>query len=203
MAFATMACTGVAQTGAPVKASVDGTIMTVLGPISPERMGTTLSHEHGVVDFLGAEKSKVGRHDQEEAFQTVLPHLQRLKVLGCESFVECTPNFIGRDARLLKRLAEASQLNILTNTGYYGAAGNKFLPQHAFIESAEELSRRWLKEWRDGIDDSGIRPGFIKLGVEKGKLSDLHAKLVRAAARVHLQSGLAVAGMDCDRESTL
>ncbi len=167
--------------------------MTVLGPISPGQLGTTLAHEHAVVDFLGAEKSKSLRHDRGEAVAAILPHLKRLKERGCQSFVECTPAYIGRDVRLLRQLSEASGLNILTSTGYYGAAGNKFLPQHAFTESAAQLSERWLKEWRDGIDGSGIRPGFIKLGVGSGKLPDVHVKLVQAAARVHLQTGLTIA----------
>ena len=133
------------------------------------------------------------RHDADDAFATILPHLKKLKERGCQSLAECTPNYIGRDALLLKRLAAASGLNILTNTGYYGAAGNKFLPKHVFTESADQLSARWLAEWRDGIDGSGVRPGFLKLGVGNGKLPDVHAKLVRAAAQVHLQSGLAIA----------
>src|SRR6187431_2666753 len=100
---------------------LDGKVMTVLGPIAPGQLGVTLTHEHGVVDFLGAEKAKALRHDAEDAFTTILPHLKKLKERGCQSFVECTPNYIGRDVRLLKRLSEASGLNILTNTGYYGA----------------------------------------------------------------------------------
>jgi phosphotriesterase-related protein len=167
--------------------------MTVLGPITPDQLGVTLAHEHTVVDFLGAEKAKALRHDPEDAFTTVLPHLKKLKEHGARSLVECTPNYIGRDVRLLKRISEAMGLNILTNTGYYGAAGNKFLPQHAFTESAEQLAARWVAEWRDGIDGSGVRPGFMKLGVESGKLPEVHVKLVRAAAQVHLQTGLTIA----------
>ncbi len=181
----------------------DGRIMTVLGPIAPEQLGTTLPHEHCVVDFLGAEKAKALRHDAEEAFITILPHLKKLKERGCQSLAECTPNYIGRDVRLLKRLAEATRLNILTNTGYYGAAGNKFLPQHAFTESAEQLSARWLAEWHEGIDSTGVRPGFLKLGVGNGKLPDVHAKLVRAAAKVHLRSGLTIAIHTGDGEAAL
>jgi phosphotriesterase-related protein len=172
---------------------LDGKIMTVLGPIAPEQLGVTLQHEHCVVDFLGAEKTATLRHDADDAFATILPHLKKLKERGCQSFAECTPNHIGRDVRLLKRFAEATGLNILTNTGYYGAAGNKFLPRHAFTESVEQLSARWLAEWRDGINGSGVRPGFLKLGVGSGKLPEVHAKLVRSAAQVHLQSGLTVA----------
>jgi phosphotriesterase-related protein len=179
-----------------------GKIMTVLGPIAPGELGRTLAHEHGVVDFIGAEKTIRPRHDSQEAFATILPHLDKLKQLGCRSFVECTPNYIGRDVALLKRLATASGLHILTNTGYYGAAGNKFLPQHAHTESADQLADRWLREW-GGIDGTGIRPGFLKLGVEKGKLSELHVKLLRAAARVHLKTGLAIAVHTGDGEAAL
>jgi phosphotriesterase-related protein len=182
---------------------LDGKIMTVLGPIAPEQLGVTLPHEHCVVDFLGAEKAQALRHDAEEAFTTILPHLKRLKERGCQSLVECTPNYIGRDVRLLKRSATVTGLNILTNTGYYGAAGNKFLPKHAFTESAEQLAARWLAEWREGIDGSGVRPGFLKLGVGNGKLPEVHEKLVRAAARVHLQSGLTIAIHTGDGEAAL
>lgn len=166
--------------------------MTVRGAIPPARLGITLSHEHCVVDFIGAENDRI-RHDFKEATDAVLPHLKRLKELGCQSLVECTPAYVGRDVRLLRSLSEASGLNIITNTGYYGAAGNKFVPRHAFIDTANQLAARWLKEWHTGIDGTGIRPGFIKLGTEKGKLSELHAKLVRAAARLHLQTGLTIA----------
>jgi hypothetical protein len=170
MARITAAGTCTSPLWAATHSSFEGKIMTVLGPVPPGRLGKALSHEHGVVDFLGAEKATRLRHDRNEAQEVILPHLQRLKELGCASLVECTPNFIGRDVRLLKNLAAASGLNILTNTGYYGAAGNKFLPRHAFIEKEDQLVERWLKDWRDGIDGSGVRPGFIKLGVEKGKL---------------------------------
>jgi predicted metal-dependent phosphotriesterase family hydrolase len=181
--------------GQPAAAAdaVQGKIMTVLGPIPPQDLGLTLAHEHCVVDFIGAEKSLAPRHDPEEAFATILPHLKSVKERGCRGFVECTPNYIGRDVALLKRLASASGLHILTNTGYYGAGGNKFLPQHAFTDTADQLAARWIREFRDGINGTGIRPGFMKLGVEKGALPEVHAKLVRAAARAHLQTGLTIA----------
>jgi phosphotriesterase-related protein len=38
-----------------------------------------------------------------------------------------------------------------------------------------------------------IRPGFIKTAVDKGPLSEIDQKLVRAAAKTHLQTGLTIA----------
>src|SRR5262245_53623996 len=72
---------------------LDGKIMTVLGPIAPKQLGVTLPHEHAVVDFLGAEKSAKLRHDAEDAFTTILPHLKKLNERGCQSLAECTPNY--------------------------------------------------------------------------------------------------------------
>jgi len=123
----------------------------------------------------------------------VLPQLKKARQADCQSVVECTPAYLGRDPILLKRLATASGLNVLTNTGYYGARDGKFLPDHAFEEDADPLAARWLQEWNNGIDDSGVRPGFIKIGVDSGPLSEVNQKLVYAAARVHLQSGLTIA----------
>lgn len=168
-------------------------IMTVQGLIDPNEMGTTLSHEHVLVDFIGAARVSRDRYNADEVFAIALPHLERVKALGCRTLVECTPAYLGRDPRLLQRLARASQLQLLTNTGYYGAQQNKFLPEHAFNESADQLAARWIRDWRQGIDDTGVRPGFIKIGVDAGKLSEIHRRLVRASARLHLSSGLTIA----------
>ena len=166
--------------------------VTVRGPVDASEMGVTLVHEHVLVDFVGA--AEVGRHryDADEAFRVVLPHLRALKERGATTLVECTPAWLGRDPRLLVRLSEASGLHIVTNTGYYGAAQDKYLPAHAFEESAERLASRWTAEWRDGIEGTGIRPGFIKTGVDPGPLSDVDRKLIVAAARCHGETGLRI-----------
>jgi predicted metal-dependent phosphotriesterase family hydrolase len=167
--------------------------MTVSGPIPVSELGITLPHEHVLVDFIGAAQANPNRYDAEEVFRASLPHLERIKKLGCRSLIECTPAFIGRAPALLKRLAEAANLHIVTNTGYYGAGQNKFLPAHAFQESADQLALRWIREAKGGIGNTGIRPGFIKIGVDSGQLSEIHAKLVRAAARTHWATGLTIA----------
>ena len=85
------------------------------------------------------------------------------------------------------------KINILTNTGYYGAVNDRYVPPHAYKSSPEELARMWVTEFEEGIGDTGIRPGFIKIGVDLGPLSEIDAKIVRAAALTHLETGLTVA----------
>ncbi|MFO8000484.1 MAG: phosphotriesterase [Marinilabilia sp.] len=167
--------------------------MTVTGPISPSELGETLSHEHIMVDWIGADSTGNHRWDRDSVVDVVRPWLMEIKELGVESFVDCTPAYLGRDPLVLKRLSEETGLNILTNTGYYGAVDNKFIPEHAYSESAEELARRWIDEFENGIDDTGIKPGFIKIGVKvEGELSGLHRKLITAAGLTHKKTGLVI-----------
>jgi len=167
--------------------------MTVRGPIAAADFGKALVHEHVMCDFVGADKTGRHRYEPEEVVKVMLPFLREVKGRGFSSFVDATPAYIGRDPRVLKRLSELTGLHILTNTGYYGASNDKFLPSHAFNESPDQLASRWVAEWREGIEGTGVRPGFIKIGVDPGPLSDIDRKLVQAAARAHLQTGLTIA----------
>lgn len=170
-----------------------GIIMTVNGPVPVREMGISLIHEHILVDFIGADSINSNRWDKLKVIEKSLPHLKKIKELGCQTFVDCTPAFLGRDPLLLKRFSDSSDLNIITNTGYYGASNNKFIPGYAFSETAEQLATRWITEWKNGIDGTGIKPGFIKIGVDPGSLSELHIKLITAAAMTHLKTGLVIA----------
>ncbi|MDR6808961.1 phosphotriesterase-related protein [Dyadobacter sp. BE34] len=165
---------------------------SVKGKIAASALGQSLIHEHVLVDFIGAEKISPDRWKHDEVIRKVLPYLLEIKQRGIQTLVECTPAFIGRDVVLLKKLSEQSGLNILTNTGYYGASDNKYLPKWAFTETAEQLASRWIAEFEDSIEGSGIHPGFIKTGVNSGALSELHQKLIRAAALTHLKTGLTI-----------
>ncbi len=170
-----------------------GKILTVKGQMQVNKMGTTLTHEHILVDFIGADSINEERWNRAEVIRKVLPYLKRLRDLGCNTLIECTPAYLGRDPLLLRQLSDSSGLNILTNTGYYGAGNNKYLPDFAYTETAEDLANRWIRESVEGINNTGIRPGFIKIGVGGDSLSELHKKLVKAAAITHLATGLTIA----------
>lgn len=165
-------------------------VQTVLGPVDVAQLGTVLMHEHVLVDFVGAEKVSASRYDAAEVFRAALPKLREVKQRGCTTLVECTPAYLGRDPVLLRRLAEAAGMHIITNTGYYCAGKGKFVPAQAFKQSAEQIAAVWMGEARDGIDGSGVRPGFQKLGVDGGPLSPLNAKLIAAGAICHKATGL-------------
>ena len=168
-------------------------VMTVNGKVNTDKINMVLPHEHIVTDFTGAEILVQPQYRPNEAVLIVLPWLIQLKKRGVSLLAECTPSYIGKDVRLLQQLSKQSGMHIMTNTGYYAAAAQKYLPRHAFTENAGELAARFLKEWKHGIDGTGIRPGFIKLGVDGGPLKEIDKKIIRAAAAAHLKSGLKIA----------
>src|SRR3982750_1423343 len=131
-------------------------VETVRGPVPVAKLGSVLIHEHILVDFIGADKVSPGRYNTGEVLRTALPKLEALRNAGCSTLVDCTPEFLGRDVALLRRISEASGLHILTNTGYYGANGGKHLPSYALEETAEQLAARWSAEVRNGIDGTKI-----------------------------------------------
>lgn len=175
------------------QSTYQGKIMTVQGPVEPMQLGMILPHEHIMVDFIGADQVSPDRYEPEVVVSTALPFLKQVQDLGCQTLVECTPSYLGRDPIVFQRLSKETGMHILTNTGYYGAAGDKCVPQHAYSDTVDQLAARWIAEWENGIGDTGIRPGFIKIGVDSNPLSDIDKKLVQAAARTHLKTGLTIA----------
>lgn len=168
-------------------------IMTVRGAMPVTQMGQSLIHEHLLVDFIGADKINASRWDRPAVLQKVVPYVAALPAMKITTLVSCTPAYLGRDPELLREISERTGINILTNTGYYGAVNNTYLPAHAFSSSAETLSGIWIDEWKNGIGQTGIKPGFIKIGVNSGSLSEMHQKLIQAAGLTHAQTGLTIA----------
>lgn len=170
-----------------------GVIMTVTGPVDPTELGRALPHEHVMVDFVGIDEVGPHRYDRADVERVIRPYLEDLAAAGGQAMFECTPAFLGRDPELLRRLSIATGVQLITNTGYYGARDDQHIPKHAYADTVDELAARWIAEWEDGIDGTGIRPGFIKIGVDAGALSSMDEKLVRAACRVHRATGLTIA----------
>jgi len=169
-------------------------IQDVLGVSPVETNKIWLSHEHILVDFIGADSIQPDTWNHKTIIKEIIPYLEELKEFKVDYFVDATPNFLGRDVQLLEKLAKETGLKIVTNTGLYGARNNKFLPKYAKESSAEKLAEMWINEYRHGIDGTSIKPGFIKIGVDKAdSLSILHQKLIQAAALTHLETGLTIA----------
>lgn len=169
-------------------------IMTVNGSIFPPDMGTTLIHEHIMVDWVGADSTGYHRWDRPEVVNRVMPFILEARQKGVQTFIDYTPAYLGRDPYILSELSQRTGVQIITNTGYYGAVDNTFIPAHAYEELASDIAAIWIDEFVNGIDGSELRPGFIKISVASQEpLSELHQKIVDAAAITHLETGMTIA----------
>lgn len=166
-------------------------IMTVTGPVAAAEVGPALTHEH-VMSIFGAPAGAPG-YDVAALRAAVLPALRQLHADGVAVVFDCTAENFGRDPSILRDLSHESGVRLVTNTGWYGAAGGRYLPASAHTLDVGAIAALWIAEARDGIAGTGIRPGFIKLGVNEGELAPVDRKLLAAAARTHLATGLTIA----------
>lgn len=169
-------------------------VNTVLGPIPMEKLGVTLMHEHIIWDSNGADKDTKDMYTVEEVVETILPHLLKLKEAGCDTLVEATPAGAGRDVVVLKLCSERSGINIITNSGAWDAATpGELVPEEIKAKDVDEIVEIWVNEFNEGIDDTGIKPGFIKMTLpDRVEISQAHEKLLRAAIRTSNKTGLPV-----------
>jgi phosphotriesterase-related protein len=162
---------------------------------------TVLVHEHVLVDFGGTGIAHPSRYNADEVFNVARPHLEAAARLGCRRLQECTPNYLGRDPTLLARLEDATGIEIWSNTGLYAAAKHKFLPDFVKTENPASLAKRWIQEAEQGI--SGVKPRFIKIGVNNGPLHPIDRKIVEAAALTSRATGLTTAAHTGDGKAAL
>lgn len=167
-------------------------VQAVQGAVAQDELGLTLSHEHLFSNF-GLPIDETQSYDEEKLFARVNPYLRMLHDEGIQTIFDYTTAYFGRRADLLKVMSDSSGIQIVTNTGIYGGADDQYVPAFAFDLTATELAEIWIDEAEDGIEDTGIRPGFIKLAFDNGEPSEIDRKLFEAGLITHLETGLTVA----------
>jgi phosphotriesterase-related protein len=177
-------------------------IQSVTGTVTPAPGEVWLSHEHILVDFIGADSIDAKKWDHDSVINTISPYLEEVKNHNVKYFVDATPAYLGRDVLLLEKIAKKTGITIITNTGFYGAVGNKYIPAFAFDKKAEELAEIWISEYKNGIEGTTVKPGFIKISVDATDTPDaMDQKLVKAASITHLQTGLTIASHTGDAKA--
>ncbi|HZK95338.1 MAG TPA: hypothetical protein VFC67_14110 [Prolixibacteraceae bacterium] len=162
-------------------------IMTVTIEIPVSRMGVTLPNEHVLVDLAPIDSVGMKHYNKDSVIAKVLPYFEELKQYKVKTFVDGTSEFMGRDPQLLAELSRKTGINILTNTGWYASVDDRHLPKGIKDISAEEIAVVWIDEAKNGIGNTGIKPGLIKIGLNKIQLSETDKKMVAAACLTHFR----------------
>ncbi len=178
-------------------------IMTVRGKVPVSELNSALPHEHVMTNFIGASQEKIPEQVNKDHINQLIPYYEHLKKEGINFIFECTPAYIGRDVKFLKELSIATGIHIVTNTGFYAAVNKKYLPEIFYKSDAKAISKIWIDEFKNGIEGTGIRPGFIKIGFGKGAIDSIEQKLLHAAILASKLTGLVIAAHTGDYASSL
>jgi predicted metal-dependent phosphotriesterase family hydrolase len=166
-------------------------VMTVSGPIPPDKLGFTLPHEHTGIALWHVDR----RWDYWELTpddDLIVEELRDYRRRGGASIVDLTLDGVGRDPHRLRRLASSTGLNIIMGTGWYRGA---HYPAEALVDrrSVDELAAVVVDEFEDGVGHTGIRPGIIgEIGTDKPWVSAHEERVHRAAARAAKATGMAI-----------
>lgn len=162
-------------------------VMTVLGPIAPEQMGVTLSHDHLLVDGWGIRELYDAILDDEEL---AVREAARYKAAGGGTI--CDPTNVGlrRDPAALKRISERSGVHVVMGAGWYR---ERVYPDYVLEELPDQLADRLVSELVDGVDGTGVKPGFVgEIGTERHHVTPAQERVFRAAGRAHRRTGVPI-----------
>lgn len=162
-------------------------VMTVSGPVDAEDLGVTLPHEHVFLNLMLEYKKEGVLNDEVLARR----ELEQLHEFGCRSLVDCTSVELDRDPLALRRMAEATGLNIVMGCGHYR---DPYLDRDLLDRrGVDGLAADLISEIQDGFEGSGIRPGVIgEVGSNHKWISATEERALRIAGKAHLATGLTI-----------
>jgi len=169
------------------------TIHAVTGPIGVDALGTTLMHEHLMVGYPGWQaEAATDRALRREHVARCVERMQELRGHGLRTLVDPCPIDLGRDVELMAEVAQASGVQIVCATGLYKedeGAGAYFKFRQHWGDALGEMTDLFVRELTDGIDETGIRAGVIKVATGHGRITPYEETVLRAAGRAHRATG--------------
>lgn len=164
------------------------TIQTATGPIATENVTRAAVHEHFFVDFMTPDDPAYMDVDWAEVRGACVNRASELRAQGIDLFVDWTGMGVGRNVLLLRDISRASGLPVVCPTGIY-----KALRPPALAEaSVATLANLFVRELTLGIEGTGIRAGFIKIGTNDDGPSPGETAIHRAAAIAGRETGAAI-----------
>ncbi len=174
-----------------------GMINSVLGPVSPDKLGWTLIHEHFCFAYPGwFADATIAPYDREAALQTGLKVCETLKAIGIQTIVDPTPNDTGgRDPLLYKELAKRTGINIICTTGLYteheGSPAYWKTRMPFGTDISKMIAEMMIKEITEGIGTTGVKAGAIKIG-SSPVLTDYEKAVHKAAVMAQKATGVPI-----------
>ncbi len=167
------------------------TVETVRGPVDVNQLGPTLMHEH--VFIMQAEALQNYGHvfgpcywNEQERLDDATAKLGAVREAGIRTIVDPTAPGLGRYVPRIQKLNAGVDLNIVVATGVYAFLG---LPNFLVYRTVAALAELFVREIREGIDDTGVKAAFLKCTVERhGVIGDI-PRILAAVAAAGIETG--------------
>ena len=153
------------------------TVNTVLGPVEASELGFTLSHEHVLLSAAGVSHTYPGFIDHQAVTDEGGVALKAAYDEGVRTIVDVTTFDLGRNIRLLEEVSRRSGVHIIACTGNHLA-----VPRDFAASTPDAIAPHFIREIREGIEDSGIKAGIIKVASDRGGITPPQEIVLRAAA---------------------
>jgi phosphotriesterase-related protein len=123
------------------------------------------------------------------------PYLDEAWDAGATALIECTPPGVGQNPRVMEALARNTQMALVMPTGLYR---QQWIPQDKLAMSDAALTDWMVSELMGtasgtGIQGTGVKAGFCKMGVSDAEITRDESRNLRAAARAAIQTGVLIA----------
>jgi predicted metal-dependent phosphotriesterase family hydrolase len=161
-------------------------VMTVRGPVPSAELGVTLPHEHLFIDLLREYRGTGLLHDEALTIEEV----RAFRAAGGSTIVDCTSEGLGRDPVGLRRVSEATGVQIVMGSGHYR---RPYLDEVRLDRmSVDQIAAEIVRDLTNGVGDTGIRAGIIgEIGCDR-HIGALEERVFRAAARAHRETGVTI-----------
>ncbi len=164
-------------------------IYTTLGPKRREELGMILPHEHVFVDLRTPDQPGYGEAEIAEVVALMVPQIEAIKRQGVTLLVECTTGGVGRRADIDLAVSKAADFPIVVPTGNYR---EPWIPAWIAEASESDLEQWMVSELTEGMEDTGVLAGWIKLSAGDDGITPLEARILRAAARASVRTNAVI-----------
>lgn len=155
-------------------------LYTTLGKMRADQLGMILPHEHVFVDLRTPDLPGYAQASAEDVLALMVPQIEAIKALGVTALVECSTGGVGRRADLDLAVSQATNFPIVVPTGNYR---EPWIPAWVQTAGDADLYDWMLGELQDGIEETSVLAGWIKLSADDDGITPLEEKILRAAAR--------------------
>ncbi len=192
-----------------------GKVITVRGPIEPDRLGNTIMHEHLFITLYRAfepddntpatewclweqeltmDKLDLARNRKPIRdnwllvdVQTAIDEAMQFRHHGGGTLVDVTSIGIRRDPLALARVSHATGLNVVMGAGWYQKL---YHPSNMDERTVEDMTDEIVRDVTVGVGDTGIRSGIIgEVGIEGAPITENEVKSIRASGRASRATG--------------